>query len=138
MKLVDVYSTTLGKAVLYAHLQARLLEPDTNISHTRMPTFEEHEIFFHSRPYAGWYFIEENQGDLRGVCYITHNNELGIYINRRHRGKGFAKRALQMLMEMHPAPKYLANINPQNDGSSALFNRMGFNLIQHTYALEKP
>lgn len=142
MKLVDVYSVALRVPILYAYLLNRLEEPGTNISHTTMPSIEAHTAFVESRPYEAWYFIEESPGQLRGVCYITRNNELGIYINRDHRGKGFAKQALQMLMAMHPPlpaiptvrpGKYIARINPNNKASQALFERLGFQCYEHTY-----
>lgn len=133
MKLVNVYEKTLGPGILYEILAARLKEPGTNISHNQLPTFDQHCEFMASLPYKGWYFIESQSGTLAGVCYITHQNELGIYILRNHRGKGVAGMALRLLMETHPADRYLANINPDNEASIALFKSLGFNILQHTY-----
>ncbi len=135
MKLSNVYDHPAHVAVLYAHLQERLREPGTNISHTKMPTIEEHKRFVESKPYAGWYFIESQPGQLAGVCYLTYQNEIGIHINRSDRRHGWAQKALKALMERHPREQYLANINPENEASKNLFKRLGFGLLQETYSL---
>lgn len=135
MKLVNVYSMTLRVAILYEYLRDRLKEPGTNISHTKLPSFEDHKKFVESKPYAGWYFIESGQGLIVGVCYMTRQYELGVYICHNHRRQGWAAWALHQLMEMHPADQYLAHINPQNEASKIAFKRLGFGLLQETYSL---
>jgi RimJ/RimL family protein N-acetyltransferase len=138
VRLLDVYEIPAAGAVmrlLYQYMQDRLNEPGTNISHTQMPTYEDHERFVESKPYAGWYFIESDALILVGVCYITRDNEVGIYINRDHRRQGWAPKALQELMKKHPAKQYLAHINPQNEASKIAFKRLGFGLLQETYSL---
>ena len=143
MRLVDVYTVTLAPQILYEALQARLEEPSTNISHTEMPSYQDHCAFFDSKPYRGWYFIEEQHG-MVGICYITRNNELGIYILRSHRGKGYGKMALRQLIAQHePMPaipgvrpcKYVARISPKNTASKCLFHSLGFAHVEDTLTL---
>lgn len=147
MRLVDVYKHNGAIDELYQILKDRLKEPGTNISHTRMPTLDEHSRFFWSKPYAGWYLIMGTRGvdEIMGACYITKANELGIYLWPHYRGKGYATQAMLMLMAMHPplspipatrSGKYLARIHPNNKASQALFERLGFQCIEHTYGKE--
>ena len=52
-----------------------------NISHKKMPTYEEHVKFVRSRPYSKWYIINVN-GEKAGSIYLTKQNEIGIHLFR--------------------------------------------------------
>jgi RimJ/RimL family protein N-acetyltransferase len=107
-----------------------------NISHKIMPSFSEHEKFVLSKPYFRWYIIEESKNDV-GSIYLTKNDEIGIFLNKKIQGKGIGFKALKLLIDKNPRKRYLANVNPKNKKSSYFFKNNGFNLIQHTYELEK-
>jgi RimJ/RimL family protein N-acetyltransferase len=108
--------------------------PEQSISHKEMPSWEGHVAFVKSKPYRAWYFIFANDiGDAVGATYLTKQNEIGIAIFKAHRGKGYAKEAIQELMKLHDGP-FLANINPNNWASRWLFDRLGFKFIQVTYS----
>lgn len=129
MKLIDVHSTPEAADVLWRVLADR---PEVaNISHKRMPTWEEHCAFVESKPYAHWYLIDA--GDFVGATYITRQRELGIGVMNCYRGNGYGRNALVMMMEKHPG-QFLANIAPNNLQSQVLFQQLGFNLIQYTYS----
>lgn len=143
VSLVDIYSEpdllNFAEGYLFGALEERLALPHVNISHKRMPTFEEHIAFINRRPYAGWWLIVVGTS-LRGTigtCYLTQQNEIGIQINPKFQRKGYATDALAELIAMYPeGTRFLANINPANEASAALFKKFGFTLIQHTYARE--
>jgi len=123
---------------LYALLKER--PPEANISHHEMPTFEEHVRFIESNPYEAWYTIEALTGSPGfeaprkiGALYLTRRDEIGVHILSEHRGRGYGRPAVQMLMERHPRERYLANISPLNETSQRMFRSLGFNLIQWTY-----
>ena len=133
-----------GDAVHFLYQLLAERPPEVNISHKRMPSFEEHEAFCASKPYAGWWLIvhasprEEKVTfhDPVGACYITKMGEIGIQIARGHQRKGYARTALNTLIEMHKGRRLLANVAPGNEPSQKLFEGFGFKLIQHTYELE--
>jgi hypothetical protein len=64
----------------YEFLYDLLLQrnPDANISHKKMPTYEEHVNFVKSSPYSKWYIIEVD-GKRAGTIYLTKQNEIGIF-----------------------------------------------------------
>ena len=130
MRLVDAYTNPDAVDVLWALLSERL--PWQSISHRSMPTVSEHRAFIASKPYPHWYLID--CGDFVGAAYLTANREIGIGILNRFKGHRYAQNALKMLMALHPG-KFLANINPANYRSIALFNELGFVHIQNTYEL---
>ena len=107
---------------------------EANISHQTMPTYEQHKDFVASVPYMRWYIIRT--GDVFvGSVYLTHQREIGVFIKKSHHRLGFARRAVQILMLMHPQKKFLANVAPDNAASHALFQKLGGKIIQQTYAL---
>jgi hypothetical protein len=147
MKLVDVYQGTgiLPGAIdfLYEVMAERAADPEMNISFT-MPTPEQHRQFVHRRPYRCWYLIEV-EGALVGYVNATTHNEIGIFLLKKHRGKGYGEQAVRALMEKHePLPaipserrgKWIANVAPSNEHSKHLFGgKLSGRLIQLTYEL---
>ena len=122
----------------YRFLYDLLLQrnPDVNISHKKMPTYEEHLKFVKSQPYARWYIIEVNNEKV-GSIYLTHENEIGIFLGEGSQAKGIGSNALNVLIDQNPGLRYLANINPKNKKSIDFFEKSGFVLIQYTYELSK-
>jgi RimJ/RimL family protein N-acetyltransferase len=132
ISIVDVYDPldALGATVfLYDLLADR--DPAANISHRDMPTFDDHRKFVESRPYKAWYLVWTDAEPV-GATYLTHANEIGIFILKAHRGNGYGKQAAHILMQMHPAKRFLANIAPGNPRSLAMFGALGFEFLQHT------
>lgn len=117
---------------LYQLLKERPKE--ANISHQKLPTWEEHINFCTNHPYTHWYIIMYQ--DLRaGSLYKTPLGEIGIFISKGMQGKGIAKKAIPMIYKKG-ARRNLANINPQNIPSIKLFDSLGFKLLSSTYELK--
>lgn len=132
MRLIDVYDCADAPMLLYELLKER--EPNVNISHREMPTWEQHVEFMSQRPYAAWYMIEE-PGVFLGAIYLTKRDEIGVFLFKCQRGFGYGRQAIELLMKTHPRPRFLANINPANQKSIAFFRKLGFTHIQNTYEL---
>lgn len=131
LKKVDPIDIT-DLRILYALLLER--KPWQAISHKKMPTFGEHRKFVKSNPYLAWYIIYAGE-EAVGSTYITRDNELGIFIFDRFKGRGYGKGAVRLMMDMYGRPLY-ANINPLNDASKEFFTSLGFTPLQVTYVLE--
>ena len=130
MNLLDAYETPGAVDVLWQLLRERT--PEQSISHKRMPSYEQHRKFVASKPYPHWYLIEAG-GYSVGATYLTGRREIGIFILRAAQGQGHGGKAVRQLMRLHPGA-FLANISPENEPSMAFFERLGFNLLQMTYA----
>ena len=135
--LIDVYYYSYSADLLYALLKERT--PKQSISHKGMPSYEEHQAFIASVPYKAWYIIVTPDHPLPvGATYLTHQNEIGIFIFEEHHRKGYAKQAVEALMSLHRGNSpFLANINPDNKASIAFFKKLGAQLIQHTYEIRQ-
>jgi RimJ/RimL family protein N-acetyltransferase len=136
-KITDITLKSVTKAdcrFLFEILKER--DPKANISHRKMPTYEEHVKFVMSKPYSKWYVIKSEKDNI-GSVYLTINNEVGIFIKKDFQKKGIGKKALKAAMDLNPRSRYLANVSPRNLGSIRFFKDNGFILVQYTYELIK-
>jgi len=140
----DVYTTPEATEILYDLLRERQYDPEVNISHTTLPSFADHRDFVERRPYWCWFLISDEE-DWIGTVSVTMRNEIGIFIFRSHRGKGYGRKSLEKLLQDYkPQPPifseryagWVANIAPNNEKSSRLFESLGFKLTQKTYHAE--
>jgi RimJ/RimL family protein N-acetyltransferase len=115
---------------LYGLLAER--DETTNISHVTMPTVSAHTQFVLSCPYAEWWLLVVD-GERVGACYLTNANEIGLFLLKRHRGKGYGREAIQTLKRRYDRLALHANINPKNARSIAIFEDEGFVHVQNTY-----
>lgn len=148
MNLIDINTLPHAAEVLYEILKERTGDTTVNISHNgELPPFSQHRDFVLNHPYAAWYLIEEPElagGYAVGSIYLTKpprpsvaGNEIGVFIRENYRGRGIGKKAVAILMEHHGPGRYIANINPRNTRSIGMFEAMGFEHCQNSYALVK-
>lgn len=109
-------------------------EDKVNISHRKMPTFEQHKKFVASKPYSKWYVILQGIEKV-GSIYFSKQNEIGIFLKKGSHHTGIGSVALKLIMEKNPKKRYLANVNPKNKKSIEFFKKNDFNILQHTYEL---
>lgn len=119
---------------LYELLMQR--DPNTNISHKKIPTFLQHKKFVESNPYSYWYMIFSKNVKI-GTIYLTNINEIGLHIKKEFQNLLIEKIILNKLFQKHPRSRYLVNINPKNKKSIEFFKKNGFKILQHTYEFEK-
>ncbi len=115
---------------LFALLKER--PAHANISHRRMPSWDDHVKFIASCPYEAWYIIEDDEGADCGSVYLTKADELGVFVWSTERGKGYGRAAVAEVMRRHPRRRFVANIAPMNRESQSFFASFGFKLIQYT------
>ena len=109
-------------------------DPHANISHKKMPSYNEHLKFIKSKPYTKWYVILKSKCRI-GSIYLSKNDEIGIFLSKKYQGKNIGNDALKELIRKNPRERYLANVNPKNKKSSIFFKNNNFKLIQHTYEM---
>ena len=110
----------------YRFLYDLLMErnPRANISHKKMPTYNEHVSFVSAKPYSKWYVILYRVNKV-GSIYLTSQNEIGIFIKKSFQNKQIGNIALRKLIKK----------NPKNKKSISFFKKNGFKLIQYTFEL---
>jgi RimJ/RimL family protein N-acetyltransferase len=131
MNLISVYTRFDRHELLYRLLAER--EEEINISHKQMPGWCKHVAFVESKPYQAWYFICDP--DPVGACYLSKQNEIGVFVLKDHQKKGYGRKTIAAIIEKHGPGRYLANVSPRNEVSQKLFEALGFRVCQHTYEL---
>ena len=139
---------TTRVAITYQLLKER--PENANISHANMPSIEEHRQYVLRHPYRTWFLIEHAERTLPaqwvGSLYLTNQNEIGIFILAQHQRKGYAARAIKLVLDgIPPLPavpgrrtgQYLANVNPSNEASIKLFTGLGAVHLQNTYTFSE-
>ena len=84
-----------------------------NISHKKMPTYNEHKKFVKSKPYSSWYLVVHSNKKI-GSVYLSKNAEIGIFLKKEFQAHDIGKKVLEMIIQKNPRKRYLANINPKN------------------------
>jgi RimJ/RimL family protein N-acetyltransferase len=146
VKLIPISEHPDHAKILYQLLEER--EAHVNISHRWMPTWEKHleHIKIHAPhpmgsagwgPYShkDWCIIVDDDTPV-GAIYLSNRNELGPGILKARQRRGYGEAACRAMMAKHGPRLYVWNANPQNAASIALAEKLGFKLIQVTYALE--
>ena len=120
----------------YRFLYNLLMERDAraNISHKKMPTYNQHVAFVSAKPYSKWYVILYDTNKA-GSIYLTSQNEIGIFIKKSFQSKQLGNIALRKMIQKNPKKRYLANVSPKNKNSINFFKKNKFRLIQYTFEL---
>jgi len=106
-----------------------------NISHKRMPTWEEHVRFVKSKPYSKWYIIY-NKDEKIGSIYLSKQSEIGIHLLKKYEKESIHLESIKKLMLLNSKIKFRANVSPKNKNYIMLFEKLGFEMVQHTYELD--
>ena len=114
--------------LLYTLLSER--RPDESISHQYMPTWSQHVLFVQSKPYKTWRLLFYHDACV-GAGYVTQRDEIGVGVFNLYKRRGYGR---IIVREMQMCGGRLANINPSNAASIALFESLGFKHIQNIYS----
>ena len=110
--------------------------PNSNISHKKMPSYDEHVEFVMSKPYTNWYIIECDKKNV-GSIYLSKQDEIGISINNDYEYDQIVKPALKLLMKLNQRKRYLANTSSKDVRSQEFLLKNGFTSLEYVYEMKK-
>ena len=119
---------------LYELLKSK--DPNANISHKKMPSYDEHVKFVMSKPYTNWYIIEYDKKNV-GAIYLSKQDEIGISVNNDYEYDQIVKPALKLLMKLNQRKRYLANTSPKDVRSQEFLLKNGFTGLEYVYEMIK-
>ncbi len=111
-------------------------DPNANISHKKMPSYDEHVEFVMSKPYTNWYIIEYDKKNV-GAIYLSKHDEIGISISNDYEYDQIVKPALKLLMKLNQRKRYLANTSPKDVRSQEFLLKNGFTGLEYVYEMIK-
>jgi len=111
-------------------------DPNANISHKKMPSYDEHVKFVMSKPYTNWYIIEYEKKNV-GAIYLSKQDEIGISVSNDYEYDQIVKPALKLLMELNQRKRYLANTSPKDVRSQEFLLKNGFTGLEYVYEMIK-
>ena len=111
-------------------------DPNANISHKKMPSYDEHVEFVMSKPYTNWYIIEYDKKNV-GTIYLSKQDEIGISVNNDYEYDQIVKPALKLLMKLNQRKRYLANTSPKDVRSQEFLLKNGFIGLEYVYEMIK-
>ena len=110
-------------------------DSNANISHKKMPSYDEHVEFVMSKPYTNWYIIEYDKKNV-GTIYLSKQDEIGISINNDYEYDQIVKPALKLLMKLNQRKRYLANTNPKDVRAQEFLLKNGFTSLEYVYEMK--
>mgnify|MGYP000453986456 FL=1 len=116
----------------FLHELLKNKDPNSNISHKKMPSYDEHVEFVMSKPYTNWYIIECDKKNV-GTIYLSKQDEIGISINNDYEYDQIVKTALKLLMKLNPRKRYLAKVSPNDVRSQEFLLKNGFTGLENIY-----
>ena len=111
-------------------------DPNANISHKKMPSYDEHVKFVMSKPYTNWYIIEYDKKNV-GTIYLSKQDEIGISVSNDYEYDQIVKPALKLLMKLNQRKRYLANTSPKDVRSQEFLLKNGFTGLEYVYEMIK-
>ena len=111
-------------------------DPNANISHKKMPSYDEHVKFVMSKPYTNWYIIEYEKKNV-GAIYLSKQDEIGISVSNDYEYDQIVKPALKLLMKLNQRKRYLANTSPKDVRSQEFLLKNGFTGLEYVYEMIK-
>ena len=106
-----------------------------NISHKKVPSYDEHVHFILSNPYTIWYIIEY-EGKKIGSVYLSKQDEIGISLVDDSLYDKIGKSVIKLLIKDNPRKRYLAKVSPQNKKLQNFFVNNGFIGLEYTYEMK--
>ena len=132
MKEINLRLRTIDKSdlrFLFNLLKER--DPKANISHKKMPTYDEHVKFVLSKPYSKWYIIFERNKKI-GSVYLTKADELGLHLKKEYFRESLLKEILESLMKSEPNKRFVFNVSPRNKKFMKFLQKNGYVISQQT------
>ena len=112
-----------------------------NISHTSMPTFQEHKTSVLSHPYRYWCFVKLNKKNI-GTLYLSNLNAIGINILDEYQEK-IEETLIKVKETFKPLPAiksvrgkyFVVNVAIDDHQLAETLKRFGGQEIQKTFVL---
>lgn len=111
-----------------------------NISHTAMPSLEDHRRFVLGHPYRFWYLVRQNDA-IVGSVYFHFDNSIGI--NMPNQSSSVVSATLKEALRIHRPLQgrksvrsriFFVNASPEDESLEVALRSLGWDVLQVSYA----
>lgn len=125
--------------LLYALLQNR----QHSISHSSLPSFDEHYSFVLQHPYRAWFLVFE-AGECKGHVYLQNDNSIGINISDEVIAESLSLIVAFIKQNFNPLPaiksvrngRFHLHVSPTNTALINAVNGQGYQKVQVSYLVD--
>ena len=138
---LDVQLILVKKSESHAKILFEMLRKRKNsISHSLLPSYQDHKSFVLNHPYRAWYIVKAND-EIVGNAYLLKDNYVGINIVKNSRA--VTPVVIQMILNRYKPLKaiksvrsasFVFNASPNNKNYIKILERMGARLVQMTFS----
>lgn len=100
------------------------------------PTYEQHQHYLQTTTRYKCHFIWVENGGMLASAYLTHENELGLFVVPGLVHQGIGRGILQQFREMYPDEPITAHVHVENVNCNVGCIRCGFKHVANFYVLE--
>lgn len=139
---IDIdFEEVTGTDVQITQLYDLLLNRRSFISHSEMPSHDEHKNFVLNNEYRTWHIIRQGNSNL-GSVYINKDNSIGLNLTEFDE-KIYLSAISFILQNFTPMPgvpsqissKFHIHVSPHDHEVRRFFSEENFPCIQHTYGI---
>ena len=119
--------------ILYELLKESLSQNYSSIWDTTLPSFKKSNQYVlkyfsdkKNHDFKKWYVILNQDNKIVGQIFLKKQNEIGYTIFKKYQGKGFAQKAIRLLIKNNPREKYCVMIHKKNSVSIHVAKKLGF------------
>ena len=118
-----------------------LKERKYNISHNKLPDFQDHKRFVYNHPYISWFIVKRNS-EFLGSFYIKSDNSIGL--NLIVHSQEIVEKIIDYIKNNFKPSKafpslvpsyFYLNISSQNFELKAILEKMKINTLQVSYKI---
>ena len=103
-----------------------------NISHRKMPTYQEHVEHLQTIPVKQYVIYTEGEKKPIGYLSFSDKGEIGLHFIKEEDTDENKEEVLRSVLK-DKGQKYFINIAPRNKSLQVAAEKCGFRLIQYTY-----
>ena len=140
LALEHIIPTATQVSTLYGLLKARR----HSISHTGLPSYDEHSAFVFNNPYRHWYLVSQH-ATMLGSIYVQFDNSVGINFLRDIESDELSSiiaSLKELVQPLKPLPSlrfanFFINVPHSDTRLQSCLEDIGYDPVQVSYVLHK-
>jgi len=122
---IQLKEITIDDYSFVYELIKNFLKTNLSVTFLSLPSFDEFKKSYFKNDFMRYIIFNHNLEKL-GFVVITNDDEIGYFVDKKFQNKGYGSKAVSMLIQLHPRPRYFATVHNENHSSIKLISKLGF------------